>query len=143
MKSGQGKLAVLVVLILQFGVAAFAQQTENKLLKVGKQDDITLTSVTKLGALTLEPGHYILRHRTIDGKHAVHFVSFVPYGGETGHGRTYYPAGYGAAEAGELECQVEPLKTTVRRTQVFFAEEDGTKRITRVEIKGENVAHVF
>lgn len=149
MKSGKGKLVALAFLILQLSVAGLALQTENK-LKLGKQDDITLMSVTKVGNLTLRPGHYILRHRTSDGKHAMHFVSFVPYGGETGHGRTYYPAGYGLpsnrmgkSDAGEPECRIEPLKTTVKRTQVFFVNENGGKRITRVEIKGENVAHLF
>jgi hypothetical protein len=162
MKNGKSKVMVLAFFILQLSAAAFALapgredspsasmlQTEKR-LKVGKQDDITLTSVTKLGGFTLYPGHYVLRHKTSDGRHAMHFVSFVPYGGKQGHGRTYYPAGYslpsspmGRSQAAELECKVEPLGARVTRTQVFFVDENGEKRITRIEIKGENVAHLF
>ena len=149
MKNSKARVAVLAFLILQFSVAALALQTENK-LKVGKEDDILLTSVTKVNNLTLWPGHYILRHRTSNAKHTMHFVSFVPYGGKQGHGSTYYPAAYslpssrvGKLEAGEPECKIQPLKTAVKRTQVFFVGENGGKRITSIEIKGENAAHVF
>jgi hypothetical protein len=49
----------------------------------------------------------------------------------------------GRFQVGEVECKLEPLNAKVKRTQVVFAEEHGAKRITRIEIRGENVAHLF
>ena len=149
MQDGKAKLVISAFLILLLGVVSFAQETTDQ-VRVGKEDDITLSSVTKVGTLTLWPGYYILRHKTSHEKHAMHFVSFIPYGGIRGHGRTYYPAGYslpssrmGRFQVGEVECKLEPLNAKVKRTQVVFAEEHGAKRITRIEIRGENVAHLF
>lgn len=145
MKNITAKLVALAFTVLQLwsGTIVLAQGTPNQ-IKVGKRDDVTLTSVTKVGDLTLQPGHYILQHRVSHGEHAVHFVDFIPYGGEPGHGRTYYPSGpTGISHTGEQACKLEPLKAKATQTQVYFADDNGVQRITRIEIKGENVAHVF
>jgi hypothetical protein len=143
MKNSKTKLAVLVFLILQLGAIGLARTTTNQ-IKTGKRDDITLSSVTKVGNLTLQPGQYILQHQMGRDAHAMHFVSFIPFGGAPGHGRTYYPSGpTGISDEGEAPCKFEMLKAKAEETRVYFDEENGVKRITRIEIKGENVAHVF
>lgn len=145
MRNTTARFAGVTFLVLQLwgGAVVLAQETAHQ-MKVGKRDDVTLTSVTKVGNLTLQPGHYILQHRVSHGEHAVHFVNFIPYGGEPGHGRTYYPSGpIGISHTGEQECKLEPLMAKVEQTRVYLVDEDGAKRITRIEIKGENVAHVF
>ena len=143
MKNTLAKLVIVGLLIPQLGSGlTVLGGTGEQGLKVGKEDDITLTSVTKVGSLTLQPGHYILQHRVKHGEHAVHFVKFIPYGGgEPGKGRPYYP--FSATEVGEQQCKLEPLTTPATQTNVFFVDDDGTQRITRIEIKGENVAHLF
>jgi hypothetical protein len=145
MRNTTARFAGVTFLVLQLwgGAGVLAQETPHQ-MKVGKRDDITLTSVTRLGSLTLRPGHYILQHRVSHGEHAMHFVKFIPYGGEPGHGRTYYPSGpMGISHTGEQMCKLEPLTATAEQTRVFFADENGGKRITKIEIKGENVAHIF
>lgn len=139
MKNGKGKLMLLALLILQFGVVGFAQASTNQ-TKVGKADDVTLSSITKVGNLTLQPGHYILQHKGNLTAHAMHFVSFTPYSG-SGRARTYY--GSYRTDVGAAECKMERLNAKIKKTQVFFAEENGVKRISKIEIKGENVAHLF
>jgi len=139
MQNGKGKMMLLALLILQLGVVGFARASTNQ-TKVGKTDDITLSSITKVGNLTLQPGHYILQHKGNLTTHAMHFVSFTPYSGG-GKAHTYY--GSARTRVGEVECKLEPLDAKIKKTQVFFAEETGVKRISRVEIKGENVAHLF
>ena len=139
MQIRKAMLGVLASIVLQLWVAGFAQASTSQ-TKVGKTDDITLSSITKVGTLTLQPGHYILRHKASLGSHAMHFVSFTPYSGG-GKVRTYY--GSYRSDVGAVECKVEPLNAKVKKTQAFFAEENGMKRISKIEIKGENVAHLF
>jgi hypothetical protein len=143
MKNTLLKLVALGLFILRLGNGvAVGSQTAEQAIRVGKTDDITLKSVTRVGRLTLQPGHYILQHRASHGEHAVHFVKFIPYGGgEPGKGRPYYP--FGATEVGVQQCRLQALPTKVKQTHVFLIDDDGTKQITRIEIKGENVAHVF
>jgi hypothetical protein len=146
MKNTIARSVALSFLLLQLwnGIVINGQTTQQP-VKVGKRDDITITSVTKVGNITLQPGHYILQHRVSHGKHAVYFVKFIPYGGgRPVKGRPYYPTGSeGTSQAGDQECKLEPLPTKAKHTHVFFVDDYGAQRITRIEIKGENVAHVF
>lgn len=139
MKNGKTNLAVSAFLILQLWVVGFAQASTDH-TTVGKTDDITLSWMTKVGNLTLHPGHYILEYKSSHGAHAIRFVSFTPYPW-SGRGRNYY--GSKRTRLGEVECKLEPLNAKIRKTQVFFADENGVKRISRIEIRGENVAHLF
>lgn len=142
MRNTTARFAGVTFLVLQLwgGAGVLAQETPHQ-MKVGKRDDITLTSVTKVGSLTLQPGHYIIQHRVSHGEHAMHFVNFIPYMGRRG---AYYPTGpIGTSDAGEQMCKLEPLTASAKHTRVFFADENGGKRITKIEIKGENVAHIF
>ena len=139
MKNRKAILVVLAFLILQLWAVAFAQTSTNQ-TKVGKTDDITLSSTTKVGNLTLQPGHYILQHKSSHGTHAMHFVSFTPYSGN-GKAHTYF--GSNRTDVGNVKCKLDPLNAKIKKTQVFLAEENGVKRISRIEIKGENVAHLF
>lgn len=43
----------------------------------------------------------------------------------------------------EIVCKTEPLGKKVEETAVHSEERDGVRTITRIEIRGENVAHVF
>ena len=142
MKSQSAKLFVAVLLVLS--TTPIFIQGVSSTLKVGKRDDITVTSITKVGGVTLQPGHYILQHRASGGTHAMYFISFIPYGGEPGRTHTYYPYNPLAdARAIHQECKMETLQSPVRHTRVYVTDDNGVKRITRLEIKGETVAHTF
>lgn len=149
MNDSKAKLMTVVFVILLTSAYSFAVEKSNKLTR-GQQDDVTLLTMTKVGDLTLLPGHYILQDKLSHGKHMMSFDSFVPYGSQPGHGRTYYPpklalpwSPMGRSRMGETECAIRRLDLKVKRAQVVFVDERGTQRITRIEIRGENVAHLF
>lgn len=106
-------------------------------LKVGKSGEVTFSSETKVGDITLEPGRYKLQHRVEGEDHFVHFT-------EWSTPNPYYPTSGGpTAHPGEVKCKLEPLAKKVQSTTVWTVAENGTRRLTRVEVGGENVAHIF
>ena len=44
---------------------------------------------------------------------------------------------------GEVKCKLEPLAKEVGTTTLYGDTEGGVFRISRIEVAGENVAHVF
>ncbi len=129
------KLAGLLVLALSFLSArtSLARGNENHII-VGKTGVFTLASVTKVGSLTLQPGRYLLQHtEKRSGGHVMHFVRFSPV----------YHGGIEPSQRFKQECKVEPLPAKATRTRIFLTRANGEERITRIEIKGENVAHLF
>ncbi len=98
-----------------------------KQLKVGKTGEITFGQETKIGDVVLPAGAYRFAHRTSGDDH---FVKFTEMKGK-------------AQDSSEIKCQIEPLPQKVSRTAVMTTDEGGVRRITRIEVAGENVAHVF
>lgn len=127
-------LAIVVSGLILVGAAyATAQETSHQgmpmgqQLKVGKTGEISFTQPTKLGEVLLPAGSYRFVHRTAGDDH------FVKFTGTKGKGR----------EFGEVKCQIEPLSEKASQTAISTTDEGGTRRITRIEVRGENVAHVF
>ncbi len=102
-----------------------ATSTPEQVIKVGKKGDISISNETRAGDLVLKPGRYLIQHRVDGSDHSIHFVR---------------PSG---TEVGEVKCRLEPLEKKARFTKVYNMKEDGGYRITRVEVTGENVAHLF
>lgn len=129
--------SLVVLLVLLAGT--FAVAGESNSIKVGKKGDIMLSQETKVGDLTLKPGHYQIQHRVVGTDHMIHFTELKGM-----HSNPYYPTGpTGTAHPGEIKCRLEPMATKASQTTVFTEEEGGMRHITKIEIKGENVAHVF
>lgn len=105
-------------------------------LKVGKTGEVTFDKETKVGDLTLKPGRYRFQHRVEGDDHFVHFTEFTKgiRAGESGAPK---------AHPGEVKCRIEPLSKKVSQTTIYSVDEGATKRVTKVEVGGENVAHVF
>ena len=115
--------------------AAVAAEHEHA-LKVGKTGEVTFSKETKVGDMTLKPGRYKFQHRVEGDDHFVHFTEWTKP----------YPAGStGAPKAhpGEMKCRIEPLNKKVSATTIFTVDEGAFQRLTKVEVGGENVAHVF
>ena len=128
-------LAGMVVLNTIPAVAAKHEQT----LKVGKNGDITLTKETMVGDMMLKPGRYKIQHRVEGEDHFIHFT-------EVTKANDLYGAGGGGvpkAHPGEVKCKLEPLSKKAEATAVYTDSEGGMNRVTKVEIAGENVAHLF
>ncbi len=138
-------LAFAAITWLQLSTAASAvaaqhehgTSTRDQVLKVGKNGDVTFSNETKVGDLALKPGRYQLQHRVDGSDHFVHFTEVTK--------EPYYKTGGGIPKAhpGEVKCKLEPLGKKVSQTKVYSTKENGGYRVTRVEVAGENVAHLF
>ena len=121
-------LAALPILTSRFAMA----QEKEQVIKVGKNGNITLSQETMVGDVKLPAGDYQVKHRVEGSDHMIHF-------------KQLYSQRTGAviAHPGDIKCKLEPLNQKVAQTAVFLNKEDGMMRITRIEIGGENVAHLF
>jgi opacity protein-like surface antigen len=127
--------AVAAVVVLNIAVAAAADE---QVVKVGKKGEIMFDQDTQVGGLTLKAGHYQIQHRVEGSDHMIHFTEF------KGMHNPSHPSGPSStAHSGEMKCRLEPLNAKASRTAVFVNTEGGVRRVTKIEIQGENVAHVF
>lgn len=116
---------------------ASAPQKAEQTLKVGKTDDVDFSVQTVVGERKFKPGRYQIQHRVEGDAHFVHFTE-VSKGLPSGAG-----AGEPIAHAGEVQCRVELLDKKASKTTVYAVQEGEAKRVTKVLIAGENVAHIF
>ena len=126
-----------VLLIGTFFMAAHSHQGMggDKLL-LGQEGFFTLKTETKFGDTVLKPGNYQLQH-VIDGQgHSFTFVDVDAF-------RASLSGQNPAATIYAVKCGIEPLKSKVQKTAVTIAPDGGVPRITKIEIKGENVAHTI
>ena len=126
-------IMVAAVVMLNITIAAAADQ---QVVKVGKKGEVVFDQPTQVGDVTLPPGHYVFQHR-VSGED--HFVKFVG-GKEMQHAGSSMQTGPTTTK--EIKCTIEPLNQKVQQTAVTINTE-GTHRVTRIEVAGENVAHVF
>ncbi len=128
-------MLVAAATMLFYSGAAIAAPHEHE-LKVGKTGEVTFDKETKVGDATLKPGRYKFQHRVEGDDHFVHFTEWTkPYpAGSTGTPK---------AHPGEMKCRLEPLSKKVSRTTIYTVDEGAFRRLTKVEVGGENVAHVF
>lgn len=127
--------AAMATLLFYTGSAATAAEHEHA-LKVGKTGEVTFDKETKVGDITLKPGRYKLQHRVEGSDHFVHFTEWTK-GGYVG------ASGTPKAHPGEAKCRLEPLSKKVSRTAIYTVDEGAVSRLTKVEVGGENVAHLF
>ncbi len=130
-------MAVIVAGILLLGVT-IASAADEQVIKVGKKGEVMFGQDTQVGDLTLKAGHYQMQHRVDGSDHMVHFTEFKGMHNPSAPGG---PAS--AANRGEVKCRLEPMSAKAKQTAVTVSTEGGARRITRIEIAGENVAHVF
>lgn len=95
--------------------------------KIGKTGEFKFSQAHKIGETVLQPGTYRFVHRTAGDEHFVKFTL------------TSKPD----RELREIKCQVAQLDHKVSDTSITTVDEGGIKRITRIEVRGENVAHIF
>ena len=137
--------AAMSWLQLSTGASALAAQHEHsdagkgeQVLKVGKTGEIEFANETKVGNLTLKPGKYQFQHRVEGSDHFVHFTQVTKAGLYSGSG-----GGAPKAHPGEVKCKVEPLSKKISRTTIYSKKENGFYRVTRLEVRGENAAHLL
>jgi hypothetical protein len=133
------KLAAVMGLVLLN--TAFLYAASEEVIKVGKKGDMTFSEPVQVGDVTLPPGHYVFQHRVSGQDHFVKFVGAK----EMQHMSTpmTQPMQVGPTTTKEIKCTVEPLNHKVEQTKVYIDTVSGVHKVTRIEIAGENVAHVF
>lgn len=128
-------LAIILVLVVVTGAAA-AHGT--KKVKVGKTGTITLKAPTNIGGFTLPPGRYLVQHRVAGSDHRIQFTLLKENLSAWARSRS------GTVEIpDEVSCRLEAMNKTARQTIVFTEQVGDSRRINRIEIKGEDVAHLF
>lgn len=126
-----GRVAIINSLLLAGITYVFAESSPHQQmqmgqqLKIGKTGTIIFSEPHKLGHVLLPAGKYQMSHRIAGEDHLVQFKRI--------DGRGF----------GEIKCKVEPLNQKVSDTAITVANEGGTLRIIRIEIAGENVAHLI
>ena len=132
-------LAVLTAVLLLN--VAFAFAANDQVVKVGKKGDVTFSEPTQVGDVTLPAGHYVFQHRVSGDDHFIKFVGAKEM--EHSGSSMTMPMQTGPTTSEDIKCAVEPLNQKVKQTAVTINTEGGVRRITRIEVAGENVAHVF
>lgn len=106
---------------------------------IGKNGDVELTQPTRVGTMTLEPGHYRLQHQMQDGAHFL----VIKRRAERQTGSMHEATGPGE-EVARVACEVVALNAKVKETSLYLRREpDGTSVITQIRIRGERGGHVI
>lgn len=121
----------LVLMLSSFGIAG------DKII-VGKKGEVMLSSPTQIGDQLLPSGHYLLQHRTSGNEHFLHFTELKMFRGEH-----LTRAAAKTKDYPEIRCSVEPVSSKISQTTIETRMEGNTRVVTRIEIRGENVAHTF
>jgi uncharacterized secreted protein with C-terminal beta-propeller domain len=114
-----------LILVLSAGSAIAANQDE---MKAGKKAEIALSSPAQVGDIVLPAGKYVFQHVVSAGQHVAVFVG---------------PMGTASRTTIKVKCTNEVLNQKLTRTSVTVENVDGADKVTRIEIAGENVAHIL
>jgi hypothetical protein len=95
-------------------------------MKIGKKGQVNFATEVKVGEVTLKPGQYTVQCRRDGSEHVMRFTPV-----------------RGSAEMTEVKCGKETKARKVPVGGVHTLREEGVVRLTKIEIAGENVAHVF
>lgn len=133
-------LAVLLIGTVFVAVSFAANHDHHAMagdkLVVGQQGTVLLEKPTKFGDYTLQPGEYVVQHAVEGQGHILTFVNMATWASiQAGNPST--------GNAYAVKCEMEPLPTKVRKTTITTVPDGNGRRITRIEIKGENVAHTL
>jgi hypothetical protein len=105
---------------------------------VRKEVWVTLTKNTEFGGTILKPGYYLVQD-TVSG--GTHWVS-LRKAGDPDLALQYSDKAFEGDAVSET-CSVQKLPRTSKKTKVVTVPEGANQRISVMEIKGEDVLHVF
>jgi len=127
--------ALLFLAVMWVGTLAQAGD-KSGILKAGKEGKFTLDQQAQVGGITLQQGTpYVIQHTVVDGVHYVRFEEAFTGNDERTH--------LSPTDMGVIKCRVEPLSEKATETRIFTEKQSDGLHITRVEVAGENVVHIF
>ncbi len=101
--------------------------------KASRKARITFTSEVRAGDLLLLPGDYTVQCREEGSGRVMHFK-------RDGRAKT---SKSGAVAEGVVPCRVEALPGKASRTALRLQTDGEVPRVTRIEVAGEDVAHLL
>jgi hypothetical protein len=111
--------------------------------RVGKIGHVTITAPVKVGNATLPMGDYEVKHVSTQKEHFVEFIRVVEIPNPAWAMRRP-PQGtprYERQKIAEANCTLKPLVKKAGKTAVVISGNEAS--LTRLQIKGEDVAHLF
>jgi hypothetical protein len=111
--------------------------------RAGKIGHVAITTSIKVGNATLPAGDYEVKYVSSPTSHFVEFIRVVEIPNPAWAMRRP-PQGtprYERQKIAEANCTLEPLAKRARKTAVVMSSNEA--RLTRLQIKGEDVAHAF
>lgn len=104
----------------------------------GKEGWVTLTKDTVIGDVVLKPGFYLVADETSGADHRVSFSK----AGDPNLALQYSDKAF-EGDPVVKSCSIRPQTDIIKKTKIVTVPDGAIQRITQVEIKGENVIHVF
>lgn len=127
--SRKGYIGIIAILVLGLAPWALAQN------KTGNTGNFTLTAPAEVASVVLPAGNYEVKHVISPAGHFMEFARII----EWNLGFEGSPTYYDRTVVAVVNCTMQPLTATVGKTVI----EKRGSRIARLEIKGENIAHVL
>jgi len=130
-------LAMVFSMVLALGSTAFSQTDH---LRVGKTGELKLAEKTTVGNSVLPAGDYEIRYRhstTGDYMEFSQISGIITAGGRAGG------SGYEYRVIASVPCKVESLTAMVHKTSATISRDSAGTHISALEIRGENVEHMF
>ena len=133
----KGLAAILIGVVATLLVAPTLADAQSA--PVGKRGEVEFSTVTRVGATTLQPGLYRFQHKLVDGQHFVVIEDrgTMPHGGQ-------HATATAKGEVARVACKVVPLTGKSRQTLVNITKAaDATWEITQLRIRDERMEHVL
>ncbi len=129
-----------ILIIMAFVVLGAIGAEQLQCVKANDEGELVVERQAMLADATLRPGIYLVHSEVVAGKHYVHFVE---------KSKRYEVHAEEAMEQvpltgmGEANCATEQLTGKAAVTAIYLSEGPAGVRIKKVEIKGEDHAHML
>lgn len=125
------------ILVAGGTLAVAAGHDSHNAVKIGKGATIDIISTTQIGDLVLKPGTYSVKYKSDGDQHSMAIAlirddATPPWSSAS----TYKPVG-------EVKCHTEAVAQKNPQTLLYSDNSSGATRITKLEVRGETVAHLF
>lgn len=128
---------LLAMLLSAATLLVAADHGSHGVMKLGKGATISVSDTTSMGGLVLKPGIYSVRYEWDGNQHYMELTrtsAMEP-------GEPY--SQYSAQRVGKVKCELEPAGDRIKDTAVVIDNSNGERRVSKLEVRGENVVHVF
>jgi hypothetical protein len=132
----QGQIHRIVVAVAVLVICAAAVASAVERTSIGKKGSVEFIRPTHIGATLLQPGHYQVQHKIVDGEHYL----VVRLQEMRRDGRVYDVN----HEVARVACRILTVERSPQLTEFYWTKEaDGTGTVTQIRIQGEGAGHVI